>query len=145
MSEVSKGGDAYGFTEEDDVRLDQTFAFRTLRNFPCLEGVPHLVTVKFATALYAVLACKATVCLDDLAAWYACPPLERIYVLREACAQELVVIEEAHEGVGLCGPKTPRQQLMRERVDYVMHRFDIAHNLSRVSDAHRLSGCHGNS
>ena len=116
---MGKGGqgNAHRFTEEDYVRLDQTVAFGALCDLPRLEGVPHLVAVIFAAALYAVLAFEATVCLDDLVAGHACAPLERVDVLRETCVQELVVMENADERMGRGWPETSREQLMCERVD----------------------------
>ena len=102
-----KGRHAYGFTKEDDIGLDEAVALGAPRDLPRLEGVPHLVAVEFAVALYAVLAREATVRLDDLVARHARAPLERIDVLREARVQQLVVAEQAHEGVRRRGPETP--------------------------------------
>ena len=94
------GSGAYRFTKEDDVRFHEAVAFRALCDLPRLQGVPHLVAVIFAVALYAVLTSEATVCFNDFVTRYACAPLKRVNVLREACVEELMVVEEAHEGVG---------------------------------------------
>ena len=59
--------------------------------------------------------CERTMALQDVVD--ASERLERVDVLREAHAQQLAVVQDAHEGVGWGGPVSAWEELFRERVD----------------------------
>ena len=79
----------------------------------------HQLPIERLPALDALLRREAAVRLDYLVLRHARHPLERVDVLREAHAQQLPVVQHAHEGVRRRRAELAREELFRKRVDYV--------------------------
>lgn len=111
-------GDTYPFPKEDNIRLHQSSALRTPRDFLLGDTASHLGVIKRCLAVDTALRSETAVGFNDKVIGDARNALEGVDVLRKTCLEKRMGGEEPDEAMCRCWAELSWVKLVRQGVDW---------------------------